>query len=57
MRKAQHLLITGMSITEIALTVGYQDVSGFNRQFLKTFGMPPREYRAQTGAGAEQTPE
>lgn len=49
MRKAQQLLMAGMPITEIALTVGYQDVSGFNRQFLKTFGMPPRDYRAHAG--------
>lgn len=46
MRKAQQLLMSGMPITEIALAVGYQDASGFNRQFLKTFGMTPRDYRA-----------
>lgn len=47
LRKAQQLLLlTDLSITQIALAVGYQDVSGFNRQFLSAFGMPPRAYRA-----------
>ena len=46
MRMAQRLLLnTDESITQIALAVGYQDVSGFNRQFLRTFGVPPRRYR------------
>ena len=48
MRRAQHrLLLTDDPITDIALSVGYQDVSGFNRLFLRTFGMPPRQYRAE----------
>lgn len=46
MRMAQRLLLnTDESITQIALAVGYQDVSGFNRQFLRTFAVPPRRYR------------
>lgn len=46
MKKAQRLLLLGdESITDVAQAVGYEDVSGFNRQFLSTFGMPPREYR------------
>ncbi len=51
MRRAQQLLLTtDESITQIALAVGYQDASGFNRLFLRTFGMPPRAYR---GASAQ----
>lgn len=50
MKKAQRLLLlTDRSITQIAQDVGYQDASGFNRQFSKVFGMPPREYRARLG--------
>lgn len=49
MRQAQRmLLLTDASVTEIALSVGYQDVSGFNRLFLRTFGVPPRQYRTST---------
>ena len=47
MKMAQQMLFTDTPVTEIALAVGYQDVSGFNRQFLKTFGTSPRAYRAQ----------
>lgn len=50
MKKAQQLLLlTNIPITQIALAVGYQDVSGFNRQFLRVFGMSPRSYRRQSG--------
>ena len=46
MKKAQQLLLfTDQPITQIAFSVGYQDVSGFNRQFLRAFGMAPRAYR------------
>jgi len=49
MRKAEHLLLySDLSVTQIALAVGYQDVSGFNRKFLQTFGTSPRAYRAMT---------
>jgi len=50
MKKAQQLLLlTQMPVTQIALSVGYQDVSGFNRQFLCAFGTTPREYRIRAG--------
>lgn len=46
MRKAQMLLLlSDLSVTQIALAVGYQDVSGFNRKFLQSFGLSPRAYR------------
>ncbi len=47
MKKAQQLLLlTDEPITQIAQSVGYADVSGFNRHFLLAFGIPPRRYRA-----------
>lgn len=47
MRKAQYLLLgTNQAISQIAQSVGYHDVSGFNRQFLTHFQMTPREYRS-----------
>lgn len=48
-RARRMLLLSDESITQIALAVGYQDVSGFNRQFLNAFGVPPREYRRLDG--------
>ena len=54
MKKAQRmLLLTDASVTDVAQSVGYEDVSGFNRQFLQTFGIPPRAYR-RTGGQAER---
>lgn len=46
MNKALRLLLsTDMSITQVALEVGYQDVSGFNRHFMKKFRMQPSAYK------------
>lgn len=45
----RRLLLTDASVTEIALSVGYQDVSGFNRRFLETYGIPPSVYRTNEG--------
>ena len=39
----------GMSILEIALWVGYNNVSYFNRYFRRITGMSPREYRKRSG--------
>ncbi len=36
---------TNMSVSEIALAVGYQDFSYFSKIFVKHIGMSPREYR------------
>lgn len=38
---------TSLGVLEIALTVGYNNLSHFNRYFRKLVGMSPREYRAQ----------
>lgn len=50
---------TDEPITAIATTVGYSNLSNFNRQFLQTYGKTPRQQRAEsrmtagTGHGAD----
>ncbi len=47
--QAQHLLIgTDLSIAEIAKAVGYKRADSFTKQFQKTTGLLPREYRGMT---------
>lgn len=47
MRKARDLLLQGgMSILDIGLCCGFEDISGFNRAFLSENGMTPSAYRA-----------
>jgi len=41
------LLRTEMSILEIAVEVGYQSLSFFNRTFRRVVGESPREYRSR----------
>lgn len=38
---------TSLGVLEIALSVGYNNLSHFNRYFRKLMGMSPREYRAR----------
>jgi hypothetical protein len=38
---------TDMSITEIALSCGYRNISNFNRQFLDLRQISPREFRCR----------
>lgn len=40
---------TSLTITEIALRVGFYDHSAFSRQFAGQMGMPPRAYRKKAG--------
>lgn len=40
---------TSLTITEIALRVGFYDHSAFSRQFAAQMGMPPRAYRKNAG--------
>ena len=48
LRKAKKLLLTSQkSILEISAECGFDNISGFNRQFLSRIGVPPSEYRKQ----------
>lgn len=40
---------TKLSISEICYRVGYEDLASFSRLFSNTTGMPPGEFRRQTG--------
>ena len=45
-QKAAHALEkTGKSVTEIAMDQGFNNVSYFNLQFRREFGMTPRQFR------------
>ncbi len=48
----QKLVETDQSILEIALASGFENLANFNRQFRKSTGMPPREYRKLRSPGA-----
>lgn len=51
-RKACRALVeTEHSILEIALASGFENLANFNRQFRKSTGMPPREYRRLRNPG------
>jgi AraC-like DNA-binding protein len=43
---AQRLAAGGERITDIALEVGFEDLSNFVRSFRAEFGLSPRAYRA-----------
>lgn len=43
------LLITDLSITEVARKVGYDNLSHFVRMFTQNVGLSPRKYRKQAG--------
>ena len=46
MRRAEELLrLDTLSITDVALSVGYPDVLAFSKMFRKNFGASPSEYR------------
>ena len=47
----QRLMETGETVAEIALRCGYTDQSAFTRQFRKTSGVSPLEYRRTLAAG------
>ena len=50
MEHAELLLITtGLNVKEIAIRLGYEDYSYFNRVFRKWVGMTPLEYREKSG--------
>jgi AraC family transcriptional regulator len=46
LQKAQQLLLEpGISVGEVAIAVGFENLSHFSRVFRKDFGCSPREYR------------
>ncbi len=51
LNQAAYLLThTGMSVLEIAMAVGYENVSYFHRLFQKQYEMTPRQYRLEAKA-------
>lgn len=49
MRQAAYLLQTSrLTVADIAVSVGYENISYFHRLFQKTYGMSPRAYRMQS---------
>jgi AraC-like DNA-binding protein len=55
-RAAALLRQSELSITEIALRVGFNDSNYFTRQFHKIFGVSPRTYRRQQSSSRELVP-
>jgi len=50
-RASRQLIETELSITDIALDCGYTDHSAFSRQFRRTTGQTPSEFRHWSGRG------
>lgn len=50
-REAQRQLATGAALAEVALACGFTDQSHLTRQFTRTLGVTPGEYRAAVCAG------
>ena len=46
-RAAEALLTSDASISTVAYSVGYRDLSYFNRRFRRHFGASPSEWRAK----------
>ncbi len=44
MEKAKALLLEGQAVGQVAVTVGYDNISYFSTAFMKHVGCPPREY-------------
>lgn len=52
LHQAAYLLTTtSMSVMEVAMAVGYDNISYFHRIFQRTFGMTPRRYRMDNRSG------
>jgi AraC family transcriptional regulator of arabinose operon len=51
------LVQTHERISQIAYSVGFNDVSNFNHAFKRRFGVSPRQYRANQEHGSQQRHE
>lgn len=47
----RYLGYAGLSITDIALRVGFTDTANFSRAFTRTYGRTPSEYRSRVHSG------
>jgi AraC-like DNA-binding protein/ligand-binding sensor protein len=54
-RAKEMLRRTGLTVREVALRVGVNDPSNFNRLFRKLEHMTPRDYRKRFGKGAQRS--
>jgi len=45
---ADQLRLSGASILQIAIDVGYESEAAFNRAFKREFGLPPATWRKRT---------
>ena len=55
MRRAATLLVsTNLSVSEIALEVGYLSLSHFSRVFRERFGKTPRAFRSAPSLSVEE---
>ncbi len=54
---AEMLSSSDDSISGIAMEVGYNSLSSFNKAFRESYGMPPREWRISIGAGVSEQQE
>ena len=53
---ARALAATSRGVAEIAVDVGYESESAFNRAFKREFGLPPARYRREHRAANESPP-
>jgi len=51
---ARSLLQTTDRIIDVAVEVGFGDVSNFNAQFSRAFGVSPRSFRERQGRGTQR---
>jgi AraC-like DNA-binding protein len=48
--------LLSQSVAEIALSVGYESESAFNRAFKRQYSLPPARYRRERGRGPTLEP-
>ncbi|WP_164019748.1 helix-turn-helix transcriptional regulator [Pyxidicoccus trucidator] len=50
-REAQRQLVAGLPLAEVALACGFADQSHLTKQFTRTLGITPGDYRTAVRAG------